>query len=115
MQIQVNTDNHIAGSEALIQKVSTDLEHALRRYESDITRIEVHLADVNGPKPGEDKRCLLEARLEGRKPIAVSHQALSLDEAIDGATEKLESSLETILGRARDHKGRTSFGGDQTI
>jgi hypothetical protein len=71
---------------------------------------------VNGPRDvGDDKRCLMEARLAGHQPMAVSHQAATLDEAIEGAAEKLERSLDGKLGRLNDPKGRTSFGGDQTI
>jgi hypothetical protein len=39
---------------------------------SHITRIEVHLSDENGKKEGHnDIQCILEARIEGRDPIAV--------------------------------------------
>ena len=67
-----------------------------------ITRVEVHLSDENSNKKigtGDDKRCLLEARLTSRQPIAVSHQAATLEQAIDGAAKKMRHSLETVLGR----------------
>ena len=51
----------------------------------------------------EDIRCLLEARIEGRQPIAVSNQADNIELAVSGAIDKLKASLETILGRLRDH------------
>jgi hypothetical protein len=41
----------------------------------------------------------LEARLAGLQPIAVSHQAATLEQAIVGAAEKLEHSLDSVLGR----------------
>jgi ribosomal subunit interface protein len=103
MQIQVNTDNHIEGREALTAHVTGVLEDAFTRFSDRITRIEVHLSDENGHKSGQnDKRCLLEARLEGRQPTAVTHHADTLDQAIQGAADKLERALETILGRLRD-------------
>ena len=115
MQIQVSTDNHIKGSDEFFQKVSAEVERGLSRYAEQITRVEVHLSDVNGPRVGgEDKRCLLEARLAGRQPIAVTHEAVTVDEAIVEACEKMERSLESLLGRL-DPKGQTSFGGDQVI
>ena len=56
----------------------------MSRISDHITRVEVHLSDENGDKDGQnDMRCMMEARLEGRQPIAVTHQAATLDEAVE--------------------------------
>ncbi len=116
MQIQVNTDNHIEGGADLTRRTEAEIEASLGRFGDKITRVEVHLTDESGPKTvGDDKRCLIEARLTGLRPIAVSHQAPSLEAAMDGAVDKLARSLDRTLGRLDDHKGRVSYGGDQTI
>ena len=99
MQIQVNTDNHIEGREELAAQVEATVESALSHFRERITRVEVHLSDENSQKGGDDKRCVMEARLEGRRPEAVTHQAASLIDAVDGAAEKLKASLESTLGR----------------
>lgn len=105
MQILVNTDNNIEGRDALTAHVTGVLEGAFSRFRDRITRIEVHLGDENGHKSGQhDKRCMLEARLEGRPPTAVTHNAETVDQAIHGAADKLERALETILGRLRDRR-----------
>ncbi len=97
MQIQVNSDNHIQSSIRLEEWVRT-----LERYEEDLTRVEVHLRDENGDKPGpHDMRCQLEARPKGHQPISVTHKADSLELAIDGAAEKLEHALEHLFGKLR--------------
>ena len=77
--------------------------------QSQITRVEVHFSDENGGKGGaNDKRCVMEARLAGRKPIAVTDQADTFDEVIDGAAEKLKHALKKILvPGARGHKDLT--------
>jgi hypothetical protein len=67
MKIQLNTDAHIDGNEALAAQVGAMVEQALDRFSEHITRVEVHLADENAGKSGrKDQRCRLEARLEGR-------------------------------------------------
>ena len=79
MQIQVNSDNHIQSSIRLEEWVRTTIESTLERYEEDLTRVEVHLRDENGDKPGpHDLRCQLEARPKGHQPISVTHKAASL-------------------------------------
>ena len=69
MQIQVNTDHTIEGHEALAARIRGVVENALSRMSDHITRVEVHLTDESGPKSGKNnKRCMMEARLEGRQP-----------------------------------------------
>ena len=104
MQIQVNSDNHIQSSKRLEEWVRTTIESTLDRYEEDLTRVEVHLSDENGDKPGpHDLRCQLEARPKGHQPISVTHKADSLEQAIDGAAEKLEHALEHLFGKLRGY------------
>jgi hypothetical protein len=106
MFIQVHTDNHIQGREALTEHVEAEVARVLARYESRITDIEVHLGDVNADRPGDtDKRCLIEARLAARDPVAASHNGAGLDEALKGAVHKLRRRLDSTLGRAESTKG----------
>ncbi len=89
MQIQINTDHNIAGHEAMAAEVTRVVDHVLERFKERITRVEVHLDDENGPKGGlNDKRCMLEARLEGRQPIAVTHHAGTITQAVHGAADE---------------------------
>jgi ribosomal subunit interface protein len=109
MKIQVNTDVHIHGTEALAAQVSASVEQALERFEEQITRVEVHLSDENAGKSGQrDQRCMLEVRLEGRRPVAVIDHAATLVQAVDGAAQKLAHLLDSRLGRLHDHREKTS-------
>ena len=101
MIIQVNTDSNIEGTRELADQVKTVVQTSLERFSSQITRVEVHLSDENsGKKFGtEDKRCLLEARLAGLQPLAVSHQAATMELAVDGAVDKLMRSIDATLGK----------------
>ena len=104
MKIQFNTDKTINGGERNQTFFSSQIAEELKRYQSHITRIEVHLSDENGKKEGmNDIRCLLEARLESRQPIAVSCQDDKVELAVSGAIEKLKTTLETILERTAKH------------
>lgn len=109
MKIQLNTDVHIDGTEALAAQVSVTIEQALEHVSAHITRVEVHLSDENGDKSGQqDQRCMLEARVEGRQPVAVTDQAATLEQAVHGAAQKLSRLLESTLGRLHDHREQTS-------
>ena len=105
MKIQLNTDVHINGTEALAAKVSATVEQALARFGEHVTRVEVHLSDENGGKSGQqDQRCMLEARLEGRQPVAVTEHAATQDRAVHGAAQKLARLLDSTYGRLEDHR-----------
>ena len=108
MQIQINTDHNIKGHEALIAQITDAVENALSRFSEHITHAEVYLSDENSDKKAghDDIRCMLEARLEGRPAIAVTHQATTLDEALDGAADKLANLVESTLGRLHDQELR---------
>ncbi|WP_448632181.1 MULTISPECIES: HPF/RaiA family ribosome-associated protein [Pseudomonas fluorescens group] len=109
MQIQVNSDNHIQSSIRLEEWVRTTIESTLERYEEDLTRVEVHLRDENGDKPGpHDLRCQLEARPKGHQPVSVTHKADSLEQAIEGAATKLEHALEHLFGKLRGKRAASA-------
>lgn len=105
MLIQLNTDKNIELDAALAEQAETLLHNALGHFGERITRVEVHLSDRNSSQKSgaDDMRCLLDARLAGLKPIVVSHNAATVKQAIDGATEKLKRSLERALGRLGAH------------
>lgn len=104
MLIQLNTDKNIAGNERLESYLNSIIKAELSNFSDNITRIEVHLSDENSQKKGEnDKRCMLEARVENRHPISVTSHANTVEIAVNEALEKLISSLETMEGRLKKY------------
>ncbi len=104
MTIQLNADKNLSVHEAFGTQLTELLSEELNRFSEYITRLEVHLSDENGGKNGQnDKRCLIEARLEGRSPIAVTADGDTHEHSVAAAIDKLKSSLETIVGRLRNH------------
>lgn len=105
MQIQINTDHTIAGREALSAHIRHVVENSLAHLASHVTRVEVHVADENGTKTvSDDKRCVMEARLERRPPAAVTHQAATVHDAVTGAADKLARLIDHTLGRLRHER-----------
>jgi hypothetical protein len=107
MQVQVNTSNGIENKETLERWADEYLNEMLARFRQEITRVEVQLSDENGLKGAADKRCMMEARLNGHEPLAVKHRAESQDLAFRGATQKLIKLLEHTLGKLDRHEHRS--------
>lgn len=104
MTILFNSDNNLTVHEEFRDKLKIRFLDELKRFTSHITRLEVHLSDANGQKHGgNDKNCLLEARVEGRQPLAVKAEGNSYELAVDGAITKLKSSLDKAFGRREGH------------
>lgn len=104
MIIQINTDKTLSGEKRRTDFFTAQIDEALQKFESHITRIEVHLKDENGNKDGFNNiSCLLEARLEGKKPIAITNKANTIDFALTGAIDKIETAVKTILGKIQKH------------
>ncbi|MBY0236273.1 MAG: HPF/RaiA family ribosome-associated protein, partial [Burkholderiaceae bacterium] len=81
-------------------------------FRDQITRIEVHLSDASATRVGDhDKRCKLEARLAGRQPVLVSHDAANVADSLHGAAEKLLRAVDSTLGKLRDAHGRETIRG----
>jgi len=101
MIIQINTDSNITVNGELAEQIRNQVRNSLERYGDQITRVEAHLSDENSNKKSgtEDKRCLLEVRLAGLRPIAVSHQAETVEQAMGGAVDQLVSLIDTTLGK----------------
>lgn len=103
MHIQINTDHNIDGHEGLATQVKSVVADALSRFSDRITRVEVHLSDQNSDKSGQvDKRCVMEARIEGRQPTAVTNDAANVADAVHGAADKMKRSLASTLDRLAD-------------
>jgi hypothetical protein len=109
MQIQINSDKNITMHAKLSRLIEADLHHVLGRFDSHLTRVEVHLTDENGDKSGaQDKRCLLEARPKDHPSLTVTNESADIATAVSGAAGKMQRLLETTYGRIIDkRKGET--------
>ncbi|MCC6269785.1 MAG: HPF/RaiA family ribosome-associated protein [Microbacteriaceae bacterium] len=112
MKVIVNTDKNVTLTEESIGAMQSQVESTLRNFESQLTRVEVHLSDESaGRSTGNDIRCNLEARPEGRDPEFATNNADSVDEALSGALQKMIQVLDSSFGRLDTRKGGSSMGG----
>ncbi|MCR9179384.1 HPF/RaiA family ribosome-associated protein [Erythrobacter sanguineus] len=105
MQFQFNTDSSVMGTENVAERIEQQVRHRLARFEERLTRIEVHVTDVNGRKHGgDDKHCTIEARPRGGRPISVTGKAAEVDAAARIAANTMAERLERVFGKAERHR-----------
>jgi len=106
MQILMNSDHGVHGGDTATETVESIVQAAVGRFATRITRVEVHLSDTNGPKHGvHAKRCVMEARVAGLRPLAAAHEAPHMLQAVEGAADKLKRSIEHAVARMEEPRG----------
>lgn len=105
MQFQFNSDSSVMGTDNVAERIEAAVRSKLKRYEDRLTRIEVHVSDVNGSKHGaDDKHCMIEARPRGGRPIGVTGKADKVDDAARKAANTLAQRLERLFGKEARHQ-----------
>lgn len=106
MQFQFNSDNQIDGDTTMSARIEEVVRARLGRVEGRLTRVEVHVGDVSGPRNGvDDKRCVIEARPAGMSPISATDHASSVEAAAAAAADKVLAAFERQVGKRTDRKG----------
>ena len=100
MQFQLNTDSHIQGDDRLAEIAEGIVTAALGHLTERLTRVEVHLADVNAAKGGgDDILCTIEARPEGMQPHSIRHSDADVEAALRGGGRKIRALLDSEFGK----------------
>ncbi len=105
VQFQFNSDNRTDGAEPVARRIEEITRARLSRIEGRLTRIEVHVGDVNGPRGGDDKRCVVEVRANGMAPIAAAEQGASVEGAVAAAADKVLAAFDRQIGKRTTRKG----------
>jgi ribosome-associated translation inhibitor RaiA len=77
------------------------LHFALNRNDNHIMRVRIRLSDINGPRGGVDKRCLIELAIAGQNNILIEDIETDLYLAIDRASERCMRTFVRRLERSR--------------
>lgn len=109
MDPEVRLQN-IKPSEALRHHIERRFHRALRRFEGRVRSLRLRFVDVNGPKGGVDKDCIIDADLAPRGNVVVRERGPEFYAAVDRAAGRFRRLLGRALRRARDRRrGRESI------
>jgi ribosome-associated translation inhibitor RaiA len=101
MDFQFNSDNRIEGSDVMAEQAEARVRERLTRFEGRLTRVEVHVRDIDGTTNGaEGVEAAIEARPAGAQPVAVTDRGAKPEAAINGALKKLVTRLDSDFGKA---------------
>lgn len=110
MELEVRVRHGATGDAAQLRRHVTELVHrSLRRLGRRLSWVVVHLDDVNGPKGGADKRCLVRIQSDaGALAVAEVRDADAIAAADQGIRRALRGLKTTMLRQRRDSGARRS-------
>lgn len=104
MFVQIRTDNRTISDAEANDRLEGKVRSKLKRFESRLSDVEVHITDMNGSKGGDgDKRVSLEARVNGHPPVAVHADAERVEIAVGLAADKAVRALDHAIGKEKAH------------
>ncbi len=86
-------------TEAMESHVKGKLEPMHHHFGDRILSTHVHLSDVNGPKGGENKKCLIHVELQKLPTVVVEDTEENLYTAIDNSCHSAERAVRKSLER----------------
>ena len=107
MQIAIQT-NGFEITEGLRVHVERRIRFAFDWANSSINKIAVRLSDLNGPRGGEDKRCVIQVAVSGAPDVVIEDTKSDLYVAIDRAADRAGRSLARRMGRQRNRRNGSS-------
>jgi putative sigma-54 modulation protein len=100
MNVQIHASDFTL-TDGLREHIGWRVAYATNHGRDVVSRVVVHLSDLNGPRGGVDKRCGIELRLKGAQTLVVEDVQADLYIAIDRACERIGRSLHRRLARRR--------------
>lgn len=84
-------------------------EHAQRRLSfaldwagHEVGKVSLRFSDINGPRGGSDKRCVLRIPLPRMRDVIIEVTAPNAQQALDRAVDRASRTLERRLSRQRE-------------
>ncbi len=110
MQIDIRVRD-FSLTDALRSHAERRLRFALTCCDAHIQRVVMRLSDINGPRGGKDKRCLLRVVLDGLPDVVIEDIEADLYVAIDRAADRAGRTLVRKLGRQQSmlRQGRAAI------
>jgi putative sigma-54 modulation protein len=89
---------------SLVDNIHRCMAADLRRFDHMIRRICVHIADVNGPRGGEDKSCRIHVQLKRASSVIVGDRGANLLVVVARAVARVEVAVSRAADRMRGRR-----------
>jgi len=99
---------HLELDHGALAHIRRRFEQGLEHFARYIVRGRIILSDVNGPKGGADKHCLVQLRLRRASEVIIVEEGVELFSVIDRAADRLAVAVSRAVGKVR-HSRRQEY------
>lgn len=103
MQLHVRTRN-FSQTQGLLSFTRARANSALSRFQQKVISVNLILSDINGPKGGEDKKCVMCIHLGASNPIVIQHIASDMYDAISHCCARAKQAVAKQSARLHSHR-----------
>lgn len=83
---------------AIAERARRRVQSALDRFGSRVRAVRVRITDVNGPRGGIDKQCIVAVRLKHpTRLVLIEHMAADFGKAVDRAADRAGRSVARVV------------------
>lgn len=99
-------DFHLTDS--LESKIRQKMNILLSRFDHKIRTTRVVLSDINGPKGGKDKRCIIKIEVHNFKTIVIDEVTDNMHESISRGSQQAKRAIAKLVDKSRGKKRERS-------
>jgi putative sigma-54 modulation protein len=108
MQIEINNQRNLLGQDAQMNAIAR-IETSFSKFRNRIKSVVLTAKDLNGPRGGVDKQCLILVSLNGIGDVVATVEHASLSQAIGSAIKSAERSITRRVRKAARKQTRRRF------
>jgi putative sigma-54 modulation protein len=106
MNIEVK-QKHVEIQDSVVDNIHRHIEADLERFDHMIKRVCVQIADINGPRGGEDKLCRIQVYLKHASAVIVEDRGSSVFTVVCRAIDRVNMAVSRSTARIRErHRSR---------
>lgn len=106
MDIRLQTQ-HVVLPRRALSRIRTRVREGLERVAERVTRLQVTLKDINGPRGGRDKVCILRAELVDGGQVVVIDRAANLRRAMARCLQRSKRVIDREVKRRQRARRRS--------
>ena len=114
MRINIQANGFVL-TPALKDYTEQRLKTALSWADVHTSKFRVSLSDINGPRGGCDKRCVIEIQITGGKAVVIEDTETDMYHAIDRAVERADRAVVRQIERLREFSHVRVFAGSAPV
>jgi hypothetical protein len=103
MKIEVKQDK-VELQNSFITNIHQNLTTGLTRFDRMIRRICVKIADINGPRGGEDKSCRIQVFLKRTSSIIIEERGASIFAVVGKAISRVDMAMFRMADQRKERR-----------